>query len=99
MEEQQLCSACGANLAGPFEPKVALTQASSNEESVQEALELLARSWVCVSCGLVHWYAEREALRQLRDAASHDEPTPPKPATSYERRAQVLRMLRRVRRM
>ena len=99
MEEQQQCSSCGANLAGPFEPKMTLIQAPSSEESEEEALELLAGSWVCVGCGLVHWYAEAEDLQQLRGAAAYEDLTPPRPATSYERRAQVLRMLRRVRRM
>ena len=99
MEEQQQCSACGATLAGPFEPKMTLIQPSPFEELEEEALELVAGSWVCVGCGLVHWYAEGEGLRQLRGAAAYDDPKPPKPDTSYERRAQVLRMLRRVRRM
>ena len=99
MEETQRCSACGAILVGPFEPQVTLTQAPSDEESGEETLELLAGSWVCAGCGLVHWYAEGEGLKQLWGAAAYEDLEPPTPDASYERRAQVLRMLRRVRRM
>jgi hypothetical protein len=99
MEEQRQCSACNTILAGPFEPKMTLSQAPPNEESDEDGLELQATSWVCVSCGLVHWFAEGDGLKQLQDSAVLDEPQAPQPASSYERRAQVLRMLRRVRRM
>jgi hypothetical protein len=99
MEEQRQCSGCGASLAGPFEPKVTLVGAPSNGGADEEGLELLASSWVCVGCGLVHRFAEGEGLEQLRGAAQAEDLGPPQPASSYERRAQVLRMLRRVRRM
>ena len=99
MEEQRQCSACNAILAGPFEPKMTLSQAPPNEESDEDGLELRAGSWVCAGCGLVHWFAEGEGLKQLRGSAVDDELRAPQPASSYERRAQVLRMLRRVRRM
>ena len=78
---------------------VTLTRAHSNEGADEEALELLTGSWVCVGCGLVHRFAEGEGLKQLQGAVPGKDLKPPQPASSYERRAQVLRMLRRVRRM
>jgi hypothetical protein len=98
MEESRPCSACGAYLLGPFQPKIALTQMPSAEEPEGEKVTVAARAWICPGCGLVHWYAEDEDLAKLPMVDLADE-TSPKPGTSYERRSQMLRMLRRVRRM
>ena len=99
MEERRQCTACNSMLVGPFEPVMTLSQAPPNEESDEDGLELGAESWVCVGCGLVHWFVEGEGLKQLRGSAVTDEVRAPQPDSSYERRTQVLRMLRRVRRM
>ena len=99
MEVQQRCSACGAILVGAFQPQITLTETASGEGAEQEPLEVRARARVCVGCGLVHWYVAGEALEQLQGVSGYDEQEPPRPGASYERRTQVLRMLRRVRRM
>jgi hypothetical protein len=54
---------------------------------------------ICPGCGLVHWYVDDEDIVQILAAASGDRVLPIQPDTSYERRAQMLRLLRRVRRM
>ena len=99
MDEQRLCTACGAEMAGPFRPRITLTQAPIAEEPEQEAVQVSARSWVCPGCGLVHWYAEEADLDRILDLALADEEGSLQPGQGYERRAQVLRMLQRVRRM
>jgi hypothetical protein len=98
MEESRPCSACGACLAGPFQPRIALTQVPSLEEAEGERVTVAARAWICPACGLVHWYTEDQDLNKVPIAEVAEE-TSPKPGTSYERRSQMLRMLRRVRRM
>jgi uncharacterized protein with PIN domain len=98
MEEQRLCIACGAELAGPFQPQITLSGVLPAEEA-EEAPKVVAHAWICPGCGLVHWYAEEEYLELLLVVASSDEALSPKPDASYERRTQMLHMLRRVRRM
>jgi uncharacterized protein with PIN domain len=98
MEEQRLCIACGAELAGPFQPEITLSSVLPAEEA-EEMLKVSAYAWICRGCGLVHWYAGNEYLDLLLVAASADEAPTPKPDSSYERRTQMLHMLRRVRRM
>lgn len=99
MEEDRLCVACGARLTGPFHPEVSLAQEPPVEESEQQALEVAARSWICPGCGLVHWYIKDRDLDNLLDIAAAEESADASPGKSYERRTQMLRMLRRVRRM
>jgi len=86
-------------MAGPFRPRITLTQAPAAEQPEQEAAQVSARSWVCPGCGLVHWYAEEADLDRILDLALADEEGLLQPGQGYERRAQVLRMLQRVRRM
>jgi hypothetical protein len=75
-----------------------LTTTAAGEEPDQD-VPVLARAWICPGCGLAHWYAQGPDLEQLARFARVAEELAPKPGTSYERRMQVLRMLRRVRRM
>ena len=98
MEEERRCSACDTPLLGPFEPELGLTSTEFEQEPEQE-VTVLARAWICPGCGLAHWYAQGPDLAQLESLARVAEELVPKPGTSYERRMQVLRMLRRVRRM
>ncbi|MEJ2209024.1 MAG: hypothetical protein P8129_08315 [Anaerolineae bacterium] len=101
MDEDRLCTACRATLAGPFQPRINLIHAVG--EGKAEELKVSARAWICPGCGLVHWYAPDEDLDRLLDALPQEEMVGEgetlKPASSYERRSQMLRMLRRVRRM
>jgi hypothetical protein len=99
MEESRLCIACGAQLAGPFQPKTTLTQHPPTVEMEADSLTAEAHAWICLGCGLVHWYADDESIAQILAAGADDGALPTQPDTSYERRAQMLRMLRRVRRM
>jgi hypothetical protein len=99
MDEFRRCIACGTDLVGSFKPKVMLNQALPEEDPEQEALKVTARSWICPGCGLVHWYAEDQDLDKLLDIVLPEHGEGPKPDSSYERRSQMLRMLRRVRRM
>ena len=99
MEEERRCIACGAAVLGPFQPKISLTKPASAEGSDQEKPSVTARSWICPGCGLVHWYAEDEDLDRLLEMALAEQEFAAKPGTSYERRSQMRRMLRRVRRM
>ena len=98
MEEERQCTACGTVLAGPFEPGLSLVKTVLGQEPEQE-VTVVARAWVCPGCGLVHWYAQEQDLEELEGVAGTEEDLAPKPGSSYERRMQVLRMLRRVRRM
>jgi hypothetical protein len=98
MDDSRPCNACGTSLAGPFQPKIVLTQEPLAEEPQGEKVHVAAHAWICPGCGLVHWYAQDEDLNKLPMPESAEE-AGPKPGTSYERRAQMLRMLRRVRRM
>ena len=99
MENERICIACSANLAGPLQPKISLAQVPPAEESEQKTSKVKAHAWLCLECGLVHWYAVDEDLVKLAAVADADEAVAAKPGMSYERRAQMLRMLRRVRRM
>lgn len=99
MEEERRCIACGAEVLGPFQPKISVTKTVSAEGSDQEKLSVTARSWICPGCGLVQWYAEDEDLDRLLEVALAEQEVAATPGTSYERRSQMLRMLRRVRRM
>ena len=98
MEESRQCSGCSTALVGPFEPELTLTKTAAEEEPDQK-VTVRARAWICPGCGLAHWYAQGPDLEQLESFARIAEELAPKPGTSYERRMQVLRMLRRVRRM
>jgi hypothetical protein len=73
-----------------------LTKTVPEQEPEQE-VTLVARAWVCPGCGLVHWYAQD--LEILEGVTGTADDLAPKPGSSYERRMQVLRMLRRMRRM
>ncbi|MFN2224746.1 MAG: hypothetical protein ACK2UY_00530 [Anaerolineae bacterium] len=98
MDEDRLCTACRASLAGPFEPRITLSHPAGEGE--ERELKVSARSWICPGCGLVHWYARDEDLDKLLEALPEDDEVGAiKPASSYERRSQMLRMLRRVRRI
>jgi uncharacterized protein with PIN domain len=99
MEEERRCIACGAEVIGPFQPKISLTKTVSAEGSDQEKLSVAARCWICPGCGLLHWYTEDEDLEKLLEVALAEQEVAATPGTSYERRSQMLRMLRRVRRM
>jgi hypothetical protein len=99
MEEQRQCIACGAEVVGPFGPKISLTKTVSTEGSDQEELSVAARGWICPGCGLVQWYTEDEDLDRLLEVALAEQEVAATPGTSYERRSQMLRMLQRVRRM
>lgn len=100
MDEPRLCIDCRADLVGPFRPRITLTRAPADPEGDQEPLTVAAQAWICPACGLLHWVAEDEALdRLLALSAEGAEDEVATPDASYERRAQMLRMLRRVRRM
>jgi hypothetical protein len=114
MEEERLCIACGAALAGPFQPEITLSEAVagkvtgtlSAEETeagkvtgTLEVQKVSAHAWICPGCGLVHWYVADEDLDLLLAVALSEETLAPTPGTSYERRTQMVQMLRRVRRM
>jgi uncharacterized protein with PIN domain len=99
MEEERRCIACGAGVIGPFQPEISVTKAVSVEESDQEKLTVTAHCWICPGCGLAQWYAGDEDLDRLLEMALAEQEFAAKPGSSYERRSQMLRMLRRVRRM
>ena len=94
MDEGRHCTVCGAPLVGPMAPRITLTWTLSDEQS-----KIDARAWVCAACGLVHWYGEEGSVARLQAAVGEVEEYEAEPGASYERRVQVLRMLRRVRRM
>jgi hypothetical protein len=98
VEEERQCTACGTFLAGPFEPRLDLTK-TVPEQELEQKVTVMVRAWVCPGCGLAHWYAPGPDLEDLGSSAGTEEDLAPKPGASYERRMQVLRMLRRVRRM
>ncbi len=97
MDEERWCIACRADLAGPFQPHISLVQTAGEEKG--DELTISTQAWVCPGCGLVHWYAGDDDMAQLPELVVEDEEMIPSPASSYERRSQMLRMLRRVRRM
>ncbi len=90
MPETKRCTACGAALIGPFQPAIHLTLSAGAEE-----YRTTARARICSQCGLVHWYAEGDSS----STAEPESEQAPQPDASYQRRAQMLRMLRRVKRM
>jgi len=97
---QRTCVDCGAVLLGPFEPRMTMTPATNVEGALDSALEVGARIWICPGCGLVQWYAAEEDLDPLREAAEAiGGSLAARPDTSYESRARMVRMLKRVRRM
>jgi hypothetical protein len=98
MDEPRPCSACDAYLTGPFQPRITLTQVPPPQETEGEKVTVAARAWICPACGLVHWYAEDQDLGRVPVVEPEAE-TELKSGTSYERRSQMMRMLRRVRRM
>jgi hypothetical protein len=69
------------------------------EQEPEQEVKVMARAWFCPGCGLAHWYAQEQDLEKLERVAVAEEELAPKPGSSYERRMQVLRMLKRVRRM
>lgn len=97
LDAERRCIACGANLTGPFQPEVTLSRPAETESAGK--VRITAQPWICPGCGLVHWYAPDEGLDKLMDALPEDEEAPVKPGSNYERRSQMMRMLRRVRRM
>jgi hypothetical protein len=99
MDEARLCIACGTNLTGPFQPGITLTQVLPAEGTDEEKLMMEAGSWICPVCGLVHWYVEDQDRERLLEAVAASGGLDAKPGASYERRTQMVRMLRRVRRM
>jgi len=98
MEGARNCASCGSALHGPFEPELSLSATAPDQEPEQDVV-IAVRAWVCPRCGLAHWYAQERDMDTLETLAESEEDLPPKPAASYERRMQVLHMLRRVRRM
>jgi len=92
---EQECIACGAGLIGPFQPKIRLAHPAPQQES----LAVAAYAWICPGCGLVHWYADEADVDRLRDEELEDESLGATPGEGYERRTQMQRMLRRVKRM
>lgn len=98
VESELQCTVCGIALVGPFEPELTLTRVVLEQEP-EQAVTVMAHAWFCPGCGLAHWYAQEQDLEKLEGVAVAEEELAPKPGSSYERRMQVLRMLRRVRRM
>jgi hypothetical protein len=98
VERVRQCAACGAALAGPFEPVLSLVKATPAQRPEQE-VAVTIQAWVCPGCGLAHWYVLEQDLEQLEGVSRAGEGLAPKPGSSYERRMQVLHALRRVRRM
>jgi hypothetical protein len=92
---EQACIACGAGLIGPFQPKIKLT----HPEPQEEPLAVAAYAWICPGCGLVHWYAGEGDVERLREERPESESLGATPGEGYERRTQMQRMLRRVRRI
>jgi hypothetical protein len=92
------CAACGAALVGPLEPGLSLAS-TVPEQGPEQDTTVIAHAWVCSRCGLVLWYAREQDLESLAASEDLEEELAPRPGVSYERRTQVLRMLRRVRRM
>jgi hypothetical protein len=89
------CIACGGGLSGPFQPKIRLTHPAAREEP----LRVTAYAWICVRCGLVHWYAQEEDRERLRAEEQAAQSLDATPGEGYERRTQMQRMLQKVRRM
>jgi hypothetical protein len=65
----------------------------------QPAQAVTAQGWICPTCGLVAWHVPAEKLGTLREGLSENDLALARPGEPYERRVQILRMLRRVRRM
>ena len=100
MEETRRCSACGIDLVGPFRPKIELTRDSAQLGEGQETIQVAAYGWFCPTCGLLHWYADSEALGRLLNAVPMSEPQlEVSPDANYERRKQMLRLMQHIRRI
>jgi hypothetical protein len=99
--DSRRCITCGLNLVGPFAPVVTLTTFLPAEAEGQDGRELTvpAQAWICPGCGLVLWYTEEEHLGPLLDMAAGGARLTGEPGQSYQNRAHMLRMLRRVRRL
>jgi len=97
MAERRRCLACGVNLAGPYLPQIDLVQPLAGGPDGSE-VQVAAHSWVCPECGLVHWYAVEPGPEPEEQADAPDEVVG-RPGPSYERRSEIVRMLRRVKRM
>jgi hypothetical protein len=98
MDDVRPCSACGVNLVGPFDPAIDLTLPPAPDEPEREPVTVAVRAWICPACGLVDWYAQDQDLGKL-PAVEPGQELGQKTDTDYERRSQMMRMLRRVRRM
>jgi hypothetical protein len=98
MDDLRHCCACGALLVGPFDPGIAVTMQPSADDTEGEGSAATVWAWICPDCGLVTWYADDGGPGKLPEAEPAQD-TSAKPATSYERRNQMMHMLRRVRRM
>jgi hypothetical protein len=98
MDDARSCNACGASLVGPFDPEVALTLQSSPDEPERDGEPVTVRAWICPACGLAAWYAEEREIDELPEAEL-DQQMRAKPDSDYERRNQMMHMLRRLRRM
>jgi hypothetical protein len=93
-DEPRSCLICGADLVGPLQPEIALKATLPAGPA-----PLAAQAWLCPACGLVSWYARAEGLGQLLDALPGEKTIEAQPGLSYERRTQMLKLLRRLRRM
>ena len=95
MDDERQCTVCGVGLVGPMAPRITLSYAPPD----QEVMDIEAEAWLCPACGLVYWHGQEESLARLQDSTTVVGEHEAVPGASYERRTQVLRMLRRVRRM
>jgi len=93
MNQGRRCLACGVNLAGPFLPRMDLVPPAGEPD---DEAQVVAYAWACPECGLVHWYAAEPEPDEQEDAPGE---VVGRPGPSYERRSEIARMLRRVRRM
>ena len=99
MGDSRRCTACGAGLVGPCEPAVPVSYVPPVGDEEQKPLKMTVRSWICPGCGVVHWYAGDQDLVKLQQVESDEGLEGIELGSGYERRAQVQRMLRKVRRI
>ncbi len=100
MDEPRTCPLCGITLVGPFQPAVPLKRMPEGaQETGRPAQHVSAQGWVCPGCGLLSWYVAADKLDVLRADLPEDQYLVARPGLPYERRTQMLRLLRRVRRM
>lgn len=98
MGDSRLCTACGATLVGPCEPAVPVSYVPPAQEE-NGAVKLTVRCWICPGCGLAHWYAGEQDLARLQQVEEVEGLEGIQSGSGYERRAQMQRMLRKVRRI